>query len=552
MRAEIEKRFVRPLPPGSQYKARLEREFLLVERFKFGPVFLRVMDILALAPEIPHLTRGSAGSSLICYLLGISYLDPVAEKIPLARFMNEHRQDFPDIDLDFPHHMRDTLLQRVYDKWPNQMARISTKIHYRELGAIREALRRLGYRQFVPKYFDLSEILPGREDEVLTLAQTILGRQSGLAKHCGGVVYFENGIPKELQVGPNQIALDKDEIEDAGLIKIDLLCNRGFSQLWEICQRPIEDYPTDNAETAAVFQRGDVIGLTYGESPTFRRMCLAVQPRNILEVAMCLALIRPAAASRGKKREFMQKWRANRQQTEIVFEDDAITWIMELANCTEDEADKFRRGFAKDKPDVIDQFKRKMGRRKDQQDIIDTLGQLRSYSFCKAHALSYARLVWALGWNKVHNPDAFWRSTLRNCWSMYRPWVHYHEALRAGVHLADPQPRLFGYTIDTEYHEKNHWTRPGFVSGTFLHIEEGSVHFRGLIAVSRNYVNDKGGKSCFVTLGFDGHDYTDIILPDNTEAAEHHYVQGHGDLVEEFGYRYVQVRDFQLQQHRSF
>lgn len=546
MRSEIEAKFIRPIPLGEEYQNRLNREFELIQKFKFAPIFLRVMDILALAPDIPHLIRGSAGSSLVCYLLGISDLDPIREKIPLARFMNDYRQDFPDIDLDFPYQLRDVLLQRIYDHWPNHVARISTKNHYRELGAIRKAIRQLGFRKFLPKNFKISDVLPGKEETIFKLAQEIMGSQSSIAKHCGGIVYFEEGIPKNLQIGPNQIALDKDEIENHNLIKIDLLCNRGFSQLWEINQTPLNQYPDNDPETAEIFQKGEVLGLTYGESPTFRRMCLAVQPKNVLEVAMCLAMIRPASASRGKKKEFMQKWQENRMQTEIVFEDDAILWIMQLINCSEDKADFYRRAFAKQKLDVIADFKAHLGLRKDLDNIIETLSQLKNYSFCKSHALSYARLIWALAFNKKRNPQKFWHSTLKHCSSMYRPWVHHYEALKSGLDLKEPQKRLFDHSITDEFNEKGYWTRAGFVDGTWAKKQQDIVHFCGLIAVSRNYINDEGVESCFVTLCFEKYGYLDIILPQNVPIDDFQFVQGSGKVTEEFGYKFMQVEEFEL------
>ena len=95
--------FTRQLPDNTRYAKRLEEELELIVKLGFAKHFLRVREILDLTRDIPHITRGSAGSSLICYLLGISDVDPIEEHIPLARFMNPKRDDLPDIDLDFPH-----------------------------------------------------------------------------------------------------------------------------------------------------------------------------------------------------------------------------------------------------------------------------------------------------------------------------------------------------------------------------------------------------------------------------------------------------------------
>ncbi|NDG30385.1 hypothetical protein EB118_09970 [bacterium] len=94
------KQFKRELPEGIDYTDRLKEELELIARLGFAKHFLRVREILDLTKDIPHITRGSAGSSLVCWLMGISDVDPVQEHIPLARFMNPKRDDLPDIDLD--------------------------------------------------------------------------------------------------------------------------------------------------------------------------------------------------------------------------------------------------------------------------------------------------------------------------------------------------------------------------------------------------------------------------------------------------------------------
>jgi DNA polymerase-3 subunit alpha len=103
-------KFVREIPNNKEYDLRLEEELELIARLGFAKHFLRVREILDLTRDIPHITRGSAGSSLICWLMGISDVDPIAERIPLARFMNPKRDDLPDIDLDFPHWQQETVM----------------------------------------------------------------------------------------------------------------------------------------------------------------------------------------------------------------------------------------------------------------------------------------------------------------------------------------------------------------------------------------------------------------------------------------------------------
>ena len=99
-----------------------------------------------------NVTRGSCGSSLVCYLLGISHIDPVKYNISFARFINQYRDTLPDIDLDLPHYLRDEVFLKLFQKWGNKVARISNHNYYHEKSALRESLRRNSVRKFISKY----------------------------------------------------------------------------------------------------------------------------------------------------------------------------------------------------------------------------------------------------------------------------------------------------------------------------------------------------------------------------------------------------------------
>jgi len=109
------------------------------------------MQILHLTKSIPHVTRGSCGSSLVCYMLGISHIDPVKNNIKFARFLTEHRNNLPDIDLDFPHNMRDEVFLKIGLTWPGKVARISNHVYYHDKSAIRQAIRNAGIHKFIGK-----------------------------------------------------------------------------------------------------------------------------------------------------------------------------------------------------------------------------------------------------------------------------------------------------------------------------------------------------------------------------------------------------------------
>ena len=147
---ELIKKFTKPLPEDQRYADRLKEELEIIADLGFAKHFLRVREILDLCKDIPHMTRGSAGSSLVCYLLGITDVDPVEWDIPVARFLNPNRDDLPDVDIDFPHHRQDEVMQRIFKKWPGRSARISNYVLYKDKSARREAAKRLGVKGNLP------------------------------------------------------------------------------------------------------------------------------------------------------------------------------------------------------------------------------------------------------------------------------------------------------------------------------------------------------------------------------------------------------------------
>ena len=144
-REALEPHFVRRIPDDEQYTHRLETEFSLIDSFGFTKVFLQVQIIIEILAQkkIPHIIRGSAGCSLVCFLLGITEIDPIRYKLELARFMNAGRKDLPDIDIDVPYNRRDELYKAVEEQWKKRVARISNHVHYKMKTALRECAKEI-------------------------------------------------------------------------------------------------------------------------------------------------------------------------------------------------------------------------------------------------------------------------------------------------------------------------------------------------------------------------------------------------------------------------
>ena len=153
------------------------------------------------------MTRGSAGSSLVCYLLGITDVDPVEWDIPVARFLNPNRDDLPDVDIDFPHHRQNEVMQRIFKKWPGRSATISNYVLYKDKSARREAAKRLGVKGNLPRRFTYDSLGIDTK-EAKRIENKLKGKKRCISKHCGGILMFQRQLPKSLFTAENQILLD--------------------------------------------------------------------------------------------------------------------------------------------------------------------------------------------------------------------------------------------------------------------------------------------------------------------------------------------------------
>jgi len=559
--------FVRPLMDDPAYKDRLRQEFALIDQNQFTKVFLQVQVILNLCRklDIPHILRGSAGSSLVCYLMGISHTDPLKYGMEVARFMNQGRADMPDIDMDVPYNRRDELYAAIGKEWPGQVARISNHVRFKYKSALQAAMKK--HAPMIPyrKGVKLDNMV--RDPELAAIVQRTLYESLGTVRteslHCGGIVIFDGPVPPFLLLKNDgilpQIKLDKDETEAAGFIKIDVLSNRGMAQWREASggTRSLLEYPETYDAIARLFAEGRTIGITFGESRGQRAIYRKLQPKNIPDIAVALALIRPAAASGGRKADYLSTPASARLGGDlhrpIVFDDDALARIRAVYQYRNPKAlsrerldslaDRVRKAFAKQKTKECEDFEtlcEKLGLPEEViGKLLDDLHQLQHYSFCKSHALSYAQLVWALAYEYIHHTHAFWVATLNHCHSEYRTWVHWREALLSGLMLTrGPPPYTLSKTttgapviksskleqtllipdehpsqILLDYKARGYWCAQEFIPGCYLRVSpvkqrtlmskkqtlamakpEYCVEFCGLIAMGRVVHRDTEGE----------------------------------------------------------
>ena len=530
------KKFIREIPDTEEYNTRLQEELELIARLGFAKHFLRVREILDLTKDIPHITRGSAGSSLICWLMGISSVDPVADRIPLSRFMNPKRDDLPDIDLDFPHWQQETVMNRIFKRWPGQSARVSNYVTYKEKSALREAAKRYGAKGKLKRNFKLEDVVPEHIEDAQRLAKKLLGKKRCISKHCGGILIFDRAVPKSLINAENQILLDKYEIEDLEHFKIDILANRGLSQLWEIDQRDILDYPEEDEATAELLARGDVLGVTQAESPAMKRLFRAIQPKNRSDCVMATALIRPVATQGRRRASFFQDWSKDGFENTIVFEDDAIELIGEILGCDQYEADMWRRAFAKKNEEKMFEFMQLVGDHPRRDDVFAALKELSHFGLCRAHATNLGRLIWALAYHKAHNTKEFWRAALKHCQGSYSRWVYWQEAKLADV-VGSP---FEGYEV-SELMTIGRWNSPRFIPACREIRRPGEVEFCGLVANYRVFKSGPKDYITFATLGTGNGRYLDVVLRHATSFHDHPILWGMGKLGYKNNTEYVTI-----------
>lgn len=524
----------RGTPKYMSYFNRIDKEIKLIIEKRLFQHMIRAIEILKLTDNIPHITRGSCGSSLICYMLGISHVDPIRFNVSFARFLNKWRDTLPDIDFDFPHYMRDEVFLKLFQRWGSKVARISNHNFYHEKSALREAMRRNGIHKFISKY-DIEEELRSYDRElrskIYATQQELEGTFKGFSLHCGGIIYFPDGIPETHLLEKShgslipQVDMNKIEVAEAKQFKIDILSSRGLSQLY-YCNsfNNINFYEhLGDLATIDLLCSGNNIGITLAETPLMRKALMLVKPKTVMDLAICLAIIRPAA--KDAKQEFEV---GNYKQNSIIFDDDAIQLIAKLIGCDEDMADKIRRGYCKGKKDAVNIVNKYLQKKTPtiRKKIKTILGNLRKYGFCKAHALSYAQLVWQLAYQKAHHPDQFWKATLKNVDSCYRKWVHIYEAKCVGVSINEKKIHRSIYAenkakklanIKSQLQQIQNWgywdiQDTSFLKGCYsLKLKEDKYRFRGLIASSRIISCGKMRK-LVLFIGVGKHKYCEVVI----------------------------------------
>jgi error-prone DNA polymerase len=320
-------------PDGIPPKMRevLEEELGLIERRNFACYFLTVHDVVkharSLDPPILCQGRGSAANSLVCYLLGITPVDPIKEKLLFTRFLSEERHEPPDIDVDFEHERREEIMQYVYKRYGRHRAGIAaTVIHYRSRSAVREVGKVLGLSEDVTNrmtstvwgyWGDVDEeriaetgLDPGNPeiDRLHDLVGRILNFPRHLSQHVGGFVLTEDRLDETVPIhnaamdDRTFIEWDKDDIDALQLMKVDVLAlgmltaiRKSFDlmRLHDLGDHHLNNIPAGDDAVYAMLQKGDSIGTFQVESRAQINMLPRMKPKEFYDLVIQVAIVRP-------------------------------------------------------------------------------------------------------------------------------------------------------------------------------------------------------------------------------------------------------------------
>jgi error-prone DNA polymerase len=483
-------------------REKVEHELTVIDQKDFAGYFVIVHDIVAFAREERILCqgRGSAASSAVCYALGITAIDPVFYRLPFERFISEHRDEEPDIDVDFDSDRREEVIQWVYDKYGrHNAAQVANVVGYRPKMAVRDAAKALGHssgqqdawsKQITSWTAVAADGEHGVPAPVVELANQFLGAPRHLGIHSGGMVLTERPIGEVVPIERARmekrtvLQWDKDACEFMGLVKFDLL-GLGMLGALDHMMRIVEEHlgerwelETIPKEEPAVYDmlcRADSIGVFQVESRAQIGTLPRLQPRAFYDLAIEIALIRPGPIQGGAVHPYVRR-ATGREEVDYahpslepvlsrtlgvpLFQEQLMDMARTLGDCTRDEADLLRRAMgSKRGVERIESIKEKLYTGMADKGLVGAeadaiylkILSFANFGFAESHALSFAKLVYASSWCKLHYPGAFLAALLRNQpMGFYSPQSLVHDARRHGVEVLRPDLVRSGALADLE------------------------------------------------------------------------------------------------------
>ncbi|WP_018154953.1 error-prone DNA polymerase [Demetria terragena] len=471
-------------------RARIERELDTIDQLKFPGYFLIVDDIVRFARGRGILCqgRGSAAASAVCYALGITVIDPIYYRLPFERFLSELREEAPDIDVDFDSGRREEVIQYVYRTYGRRnAAQVANVITYRPKNAVRDMAKALGYttgqqdawsKQVERWGADVSSSDHDIPPDVTELATSLLTFPRHLGIHSGGMVLTEGAVgevcPIEHARMEDRTVLqwDKDDCAWMGLVKFDLL---GLGMLAAIQHTfdlirdhlgeewTLQTIPKGERGVYDMLCRADSIGVFQVESRAQIGTLPRLKPRCFYDLAIEVALIRPGPIQGGAVHPYIRRRSGDEPVTYAhpllkpvlertlgipLFQEQLMQMATSIGNCSNADADLLRRAMgSKRGVEKIDALRDKlyagMAANGIDRELADTIyakiEAFANFGFAESHSLSFAVLVYASSWLKLHYPGAFLAALLRaQPMGFYSPQTLTGDARRHGVVIHPP------------------------------------------------------------------------------------------------------------------
>lgn len=483
-----------PLQGGTRaVEDRLQAELRAIRRGGFCGYFLAVADIVDHAKRVLGIRcacRGSAAGSLVAYVLGISDVDPVRYGLVFERFMNDHRKEIPDIDVDFESARREEVNDYILATYGSRCAMVAMMETFKARASLREVGKALGLPpseiDLVAKAFphipagaipdalaslpEVAELsLPAAKLETLfSLAARLDGYPRHLALHPSGVILSDDALPDLMPMqasfgGFLMSQFDKDDIEALGIAKLDVLGVRMLSTLThaldEVARvsgtRPdLDAIPRDDEATFELIRDSNTMGCFQIESPGQRELLGKFQPGRFEDLIVDISLFRPGPVKSDMVRPFLERRMGldhvvyphpslapilAETNGVIVYHEQVMRTIATMAGCDLGEADRIRRklddpdALAWIGPDLLAAAVRRGWSRAAAEKVWGELAAFASFGFCKAHAAAFAVPTYQSAWLKAHYPAEFYTGVLTHDPGMYPRRAILADARAQGV-----------------------------------------------------------------------------------------------------------------------
>lgn len=483
-------------------KNRVAFEYRIIRRMGFEPYFVLIYELKEFAKEkgIRMNVRGSAASSFILYLLGISIVNPLKYNLPFERFLNQKRSEPPDIDVDVEYNQRGHLISEIYKKFGNDyVARISMINRFQTRARFRDTARAYGISPLELK--NLEEHYGERLIEDITrLSINIDNYPHYFSCHPSGIVITPEPVFHYVPLYPSPqgaiTQFDKDGISIAGLVKIDILGVRGFPELY----LKKDEINFNDQVVYRCITEAKTIGCFQIESPMVRRVLKRIRPKNLMDIANAIAIIRPGPAQGGMKEKFLKRLNGeeaidciNPGLNEIldetygipVYQEQILSMANRFAGFSLEDADLLRRAITRERnTDLINKIKDDFYKHalilgyttKEIEEVWKRISAFSSFGFNKAHSVTYATLAYLAAYQKLYNPLEFFCRLLNNQGGYYPVYAYVNEVRRWGIKILKPNlyHSEYGFSIE------NGCLRTGFnmVKGLSLRTIEKIIKLR--------------------------------------------------------------------------